>query len=428
MTTATDNAFTKPEVYETRQIQLTSPLLHIGSEVSRLNPFEYVQNAKRVYLPDQEALAKGLLQRGRLQDYLQAIVTREDITPILEQAFGDTWQNETDAEGNPLFPKVKTSHKWTELRITDLRPIIRNGFGQIYIPGTSIKGAIRTAIAYHLIKHDDRYQIPNPTRLSEIEQKLRRTFSRGQLSQREQKFLDDGLFMDQLFTDFSLRYQGKAIPAKQGPNTDFMRAIKVSDSKPLFETRTTTRKGQPRIDNDPIVTEVIVSSHFPDYKAKYRASIYAEMVRNVRTEFTLSLDTEMLSWFHHNQNMQLPFRSIDDILQICQEFAQDQWDFEHDYWQQIKNNPNAQGRNLDFGYIREIYETETCPFHLRLGWSSGMTGVTIDLLLEDELRAEIRDTCGIKAPGFAAPKSRRTVVSSKGEIRFVPGWIKFKVL
>lgn len=429
MTIATNHVLTKPNNFgETRHIQLTSPLLHIGSAVARLSPFEYVQTSKRVYLPDVEALGKGLLQRGRLEDYVQAIAAREDITEILEQAFGENWQTATDSAGNPLFPKGMTSHKWTDLKITDLRPMIRNGFGQAYVPGTSIKGAIRTAIAYHLIKHRDRNQTPGSTKVSEIEKKLREKLSRGQLSQREQKFLDDDLFMDQLFTDFSLRYQDKAVNAKQGPNTDFMRAIKLSDSTPLLEERTTTKKGQPRIDNDPIVAEVIVSSHFPDYKAKYRASIYAEMMRNVKTKFTLSLDTEMLSWFHHNQNMQLPFQSIDDILKICQEFAQDQWDFEHDYWQEIRNNPNAQGRNLDFSHIQEIYAAETCPFTLRLGWGSGMTGTTIDLLLDDDLRAEIRDTCGIKAPGFEAPKSRRTIVNPKGEIRLVPGWIKLKAL
>ncbi|MBA3924045.1 MAG: type III-A CRISPR-associated RAMP protein Csm5, partial [Nostocaceae cyanobacterium] len=63
-----------------------------------------------------------------------------------------------------------------------------------------------------------------------------------------------------------------------------------------------------------------------------------------------------------------------------------------------------------------------------LGWGSGMTGTTIGLCLDDEVRAEIRDTCGLKAPGFEAPKSRRTVMNPNGEIKFVPGWVKFKSL
>jgi hypothetical protein len=110
----------------------------------------------------------------------------------------------------------------------------------------------------------------------------------------------------------------------------------------------------------------------------------AEMVRNVHTEFTLTLDTEMLTWFKHKQAMQLPFSTLDELIKICQEFAQYQWDYEHDYWNDIQNNPRASGRNLDFNYIREFYEPEKSPYALRLGWGSKMTKTTVDLLFDSE--------------------------------------------
>lgn len=430
MVVSPDSALQKPEVYESRRIQLTSPILHIGSAVSRLNPFEYVQTAKKIYLPNQEALAKALHQRGRLNNYIGIVEQREDITPLLEATFGSNWWNQTDANGEPIFPKIASSQKWTDLRVTELRPMIRNGMGQLYIPGSSIKGAIRTAIAYHLLKNPDRYQVPASKRVSAIEQTLRERL--GRLNSHQQKSLDDELFMESLFSDFSLTYQGRTAQLRKrsgnSPNTDFLRVLKVTDSEPLLEKTVKTKKGTPLALNVPVVAEVIISSRLPNYSAKYKASIYAEMVRNVKTEFTLSIDTEMVSWFRHNQGMQLPFTTLDELLQICQEFTQEQWDYEHDYWQAIKNNPQANGRNLDFDSIRDFYEPTECPQSLRLGWGSGMTGTTVDLLLEDELRQEIRDICGLKAPDFEAPKSRRTVVSPKGEIKFVPGWAKFKVL
>lgn len=419
----TESRLAKPDVYETKRIQLTSPLLHIGSAVSRLNPFEYVQTAKRVYLPHQDALARALKQRGDgfLQDYIHCIENRQDITTLLENAFGDRWQTAMNDREETLFPSHRILQKWTDQRITDLRPMIRNGIGQLYIPGSSIKGAIRTAIAYHLLKHADRYNVPEQQQISEIERRLRQ--SMGELKQRA-KFFDDRLFMDSLFSDFDLI--GDRSSVRKGPNTDFMRALHISDSEPLVERPFVTKKGQKGYLNLAVAVEVIVSSRFPDYRAKYRASIYAEVVRQPHTHFTIMLDREMLSRFHHSQGMRIPFETIDDLLKICQEFAQDQWDFEHDYWQQLKNNPNAQGRNLDFGQIRDFYAAETCPYSLRLGWGSGMPGTTIDLLLEDNLWSEVRDTCGLKAPGFEAPKSRRTIVGSSGEIRYLPGWIKFK--
>jgi CRISPR-associated protein Csm5 len=135
----------------------------------------------------------------------------------------------------------------------------------------------------------------------------------------------------------------------------------------------------------------------------------------------------MLSWFQHQEGMQIPFNSIDELLQICQEFAQEQWDAEHDYWEAILNNSHRD-HQLDFDDIRTLYEPEVCPYRLRLGWASGMNGTTIGLALPDDLRQEIRDQCGIKAPGFAAPKSRRTVTNMHGEIKYAPGWVKLEAL
>ncbi|MEG3935567.1 type III-A CRISPR-associated RAMP protein Csm5 [Microcoleus sp. T3_B1] len=425
MTATSHLAIKKPEASESKRIQLTSPILHIGSEVSRLNPFEYVQTSKRVYLPDREALAKVLYQGGRLDDYIRTIEESKNITKLLEDVLGDQWWNATGEDGDRIFPEIAVSHKWTENPVTDLRPMIRNGMGQLYIPGSSIKGAIRTAIAYHLLKHEEDYRvplsIPFSNRVSEIEARLHD--SMGAIKHNA-KFTDDRLFMNSLFSDFALSYQGRAVNSKIGPNTDFMRAIKVTDSQPL-ELKKVTKQGKNVFLNLPIVAEVVVSSRFTDYKAKYRASIYAEMVRNVQTEFTISLDTEMLQWFTHNEGMQIPFKNLDELLKICQEFAQEQWDAEHDYWEDIKNN-RSQGKDLNFSYIQELYEPTECPYSLRVGWASGMLGTTVSLCLDEKLVAEIRDTCGIKAPGFEAPKSRRTVVDHKGDIKYVPGWVKFK--
>ncbi|WP_414516471.1 type III-A CRISPR-associated RAMP protein Csm5 [Nostoc sp. PCC 9305] len=428
MVIAPESALKKPEFYQSKRVQLTSPILHIGSSVSRLNSFEYVQTAKKVYLPNQAALAKGLLKKGGsfLNDYIQAIEEHQDITRLLKQAFGNEWWNAKDTDENPIFPKDSISQNFTQEKITDLRPMIRNGMGYLFVPGSSIKGAIRTAIAYHLLKYPDRYQVPLQNRVSEIEDRLKKSL--GELKNKhKQKFADDQLFMENLFSNYTLNYQGKTLTGSN-QNTDFLRCLKVSDSESIIETTVPSKTGKPIPINFSVVAEVIVSSRFPDYLAKYKASIYAEMVRNVKTEFTLTLDPEMLSWFQHKQGMKLPFNNLDELLQICQDFAQEQWDYEHDYWNIIENNYKASGKNLDFSHIRDLYEPEKCPYTLRLGWGSGMTGTTVGLCFDDQLRAEIRDICGIQAPGFEAPKSRRTVMNSNGEIKFVPGWVKFNTL
>jgi CRISPR-associated protein Csm5 len=407
-------------------------MLHIGSELQQLYSFEYVATPKFVYQPNAELLAKALYQRERLSDYLNAIKKRQSILPILEQVLGDDWARAKDTEGRLIFPKNTRSLCWTDhQRIRDFRPMMRNAYGQPYIPGSSIKGAIRTAIAYHLLKHVDQFQVPEKTQRGEIEEQIRAKLEQGHISKYDQGKLDDAIFERSLFSNFKLKDDRSKI--KSGSNTDFMRAIKVTDSEPLIERKISLKDGKSRFENLPITSEVLVSSRYRDYRAKYRASIYAEFVRSVQTSFTITLDQELLDQMRHQQGMKIPFHSIADILKICQEFAQDQWDAEHNYWQNIQNNANERARDgskrsLDFNAIRDLYEAETCPYALRLGWGSNMNGTTIGLLLDEQLRSQIRDTCGIKAPGFEAPKSRRTVLDPKGEIRFVPGWAKFKVL
>ncbi|MFW6296042.1 MAG: type III-A CRISPR-associated RAMP protein Csm5 [Halothece sp.] len=416
----------KPNTYESKIIRLTSPILHIGSSVSQLNPFEYINAGDKVYLPNQEVLARALYSRGKLQDYIYAIENKENIIGLLEDTFND-WKQATDPDGNPIFPSNQINRKWTEKPITQLRPMIRNGWGNFYIPGSSIKGAIRTAIAHHLLKHYEQYQVIQSP--SNIEERLREKLNNRELkSKRNQKFADDKLFMNELFSDFSLYHKNQLVLSKTGSNTDFMRAVKVSDSKPLIEKKVKLKNGKIVKRNIPVVSEVIVSSYFEDYKAKYRSSIFAEMVYKISTDFTLTIDTEMLSWFNHNNHMKLPFHTIDELINICREFSQDQWQLETEYWQDIGNNSHH-GENLDFDLLwEEYYGKPNCHYQLRLGWGSGMLGTTVNSLFSPEMREDIRDECGIAAPNFPAPKSRRTIKDRNQEISYVPGWVKLTPL
>lgn len=432
MVGTSETALLKPDVYETKRILLTSPMLHIGSAVSRLSPFEYVQTSSRVYLPNQELLARSLKQKGFLDQYIYEIENRNSIISLLENAFGEEWQKAKAENGEAIFPKHLSSLKWTEERITDLRPMIRNGFGELYVPGSSIKGAIRTAIAYHLLKHSDRYNVPRKQQVSEIENRLRHSV--GDLK-RKAKSVGNEEFMKHLFSDFDLVYDGEKVEGKTSPpNTDFMRAVHITDSQPLLEERVLDKQGRLRPFNLPVVSEVIVCSRFDDWKAKYKAPIFTEMVRQAKTYFTITIDHAMLSWFHHQQNMRIPFSTVNELIQICQEFAEDQWENEATYWQRMSSNPNGrdsngQRINLGISEIQDFYAKD-CTYGLRIGWASGMNGTTVSLLLNQDLNQKIRDVCHPKnqAPGFEAPKSRRVANNAERELKFVLGWVKFKVV
>lgn len=432
--------------YESQCIQLTSPLLHIGSDI-RLTQLEYIQDDKTIYVPNQDTLLKALhnyqnsqipkaLQRAVKSDnslynkYIKIIEnknTREidknkEIKELIisQQGFGLNWLNTKDSEGNLVFPKTGITQKWVDGFISgDILPMIRNGFGHLYIPGTSIKGAIRTAIAYHLLN-----EIPLSVRRSEIEQVLTERI----IKDPKNKKISNELFMDNLFCNFDLHYEEYFPNNNSSSNTDFMRAVKVTDTKPLL-------KNEREAVNYAIINEVLVSSYSGaiNRQAKcYNSHLYVESVRNVKTEFTLTLDTEMLSWFsRHKDGMRIPFKSIGDILKICSRFAQAQWQYECQYWQQITGNQSGNKRNVDIQSINNFYR-DNCPYNLRLGWASGMMGTTVNLCFNEQLRQRIRETyCPKKAPGFEAPKSRRTVIkpqSKRDYLSPVLGWVNFTPL
>lgn len=450
MTIVDELALKKPDLYETRKIQLTSPILHIGSSVSRLNPFEYVQTAEKVYIPNQEALTRALHKRGNLQQpkpwervkdlnstkaleiYIQAIQDKDDkkVAEIIKQVLGEKW-----FENQDIFPEYGIINKSFRHRINhEIRPIIRNALGELYIPGSSIKGAIRTAIAYYMLKNQ-------PVQISEIEKQLQeRLRTPGKVGRNKNK-LGNELFMKNLFSNFLITYQNRHFNGESESNRDFMRSVKVTDTQPIL------RKGNINLS---LLDEVIISSFYRDTTsmpkkniAKYRGSIYAEMIHDVNTEFTINIDgyineyetmTGMLSWFSRNDNIKIPFQTIEDILNICQEFAEEQWNYERNYWQNIQNETiktNGREIRLNFDIINEFYQDSKCPFNLRLGWGSGMLGTTVGLHFNDATRRGILDECASpqnRAPLFEAPKSKRTVMNKRGEIQFIPGWVKLEIL
>jgi|GEM_PF-412071 CRISPR-associated protein Csm5 len=450
----------KKNNYEYKRIQLTSPLLHIGvGETGALNLFEYIQENGNIYFPNLTALVEVLhnpeniqkskaIQKARKpqesrseflkqfeqlsQDYIRVIETQpadqvkligkilSDLKRLYDQALGKKWlDNET------IIPDTAISNKWVNRLIArDIAPMIRNGFGEIYIPGSSIKGAIRTAIAYYLLKH----QVPKQK--SEIEQQLATVMSSDQIK-KNKKFMDDQKltesqlsFNSYLFSNFKLKLPDYKQPfgKPDTANTDFLRAIKVTDSIPLLIDDETE-------ENLPVVAEVLTSS-FQESKGLRMATKKAynclEMIWNLKSESYIVIDKAMLDQFQHEQRMQLPskLKTVQGILEICQEFAQHQWEHEQRYWSSITDSPN-----LNFSSVREFY-ANPCSYNLRLGSGSGMTGTTVDLLFQEATRAKIRDACGKPTNSTETPKSRRTaLIPNQGNpIKQPLGWVNLTVI
>ena len=426
------NAY-KDRTYEIKTIKLESPLLHIGiGKANSLSEFEYIQDDRLIYFPNQTALIDAIKRprqstrnRSFLDDYLnlsqqyiRIIESNDDqrdknekirkllkeLKKIYSRAIDSDYLDNVD-----IFAESDVIDKWARGNLLkDIAPMIRNGLGEKYIPGSSIKGAIRTAIAYYLLKH----QTP---RVSDIERKLKDSNSKYISKSKGGfddiasmiKINDNNLSLnDYLFSNLRINYQHRTNwHDPNHPNTDFMRAIKISDSNVLNLIEIDENNDA----NLSIIAEVVTSSFSQNNSrriAKKSAVNYLEIIFDVQTEFSICIDSDMLDRFQHEQGIELPTKlfSVKGILEICQEFAQAQWKYEKNYWKQIKSNPK---KKLDFSSTQDFYN-QPCPFNLRLGWDSGMIGTTIGLHLQEPTREKIRNACGITTNTSESPKSRRT--------------------
>lgn len=131
-------------------IEPISPV-YIGGSTDKIlkNGFDYVQNGNMVYIIDHEKLLskvktnpqalnnyiEGLLQNN-LQEFLTNFLTNQKIK-----------YNDISIRSFSFYKNLGS----------EIKAFIRNGLGQPYIPGSSIKGAIRSALYHNLVKKYYKY-------------------------------------------------------------------------------------------------------------------------------------------------------------------------------------------------------------------------------------------------------------------------------
>ena len=124
-------------------LELLSPL-HIGTGTTLLEGVDWVQDRGWVYVADQNRLLETVLDRATAggQDQVEVI---EAITGM---ALGDLrqagWLTRDDfVEGSPLFHYRLRG----EPAMNQIAEAIKDVYGRPYVPGSSLKGALRTVLA-----------------------------------------------------------------------------------------------------------------------------------------------------------------------------------------------------------------------------------------------------------------------------------------
>lgn len=379
------------EIFEKKKIKLTtkSPI-HIGSVEQRLTPFEYVHYGHYVYQISDEKLSIVLQKKNLIESYINA-VNRDRHRFRLMDFFKENKIALSEEDLNTISGNKKTQVLEDASKLQDYNPFIRDGIGNIYIPGTSLKGFIRTAVFYvalKILKKQDNRRFQNGI-IKRIESTEPRFFKRRNAFERLQM---------EYLENFKLSNKTRS------PNTDWLKMLHIRDGYPKNLTDTNLLP----------VNILKKESTGWRYKKEYsgqNTTIWVETVPQDTTfEFDMLWDRTLCETFKsENPHASLPM-NIDDIISNINEFSNDILDFEANFTKEH--------------ILGQWYKNATANF--RIGFGSGMISTTIAMLLPEETRKKIRNYSGRNKGDDIAPKSRRVWIKNS---QIVPlGWALMEIM
>jgi CRISPR-associated protein Csm5 len=291
----------------------------------------------------------------------------------------------------------------------EFRPFVRDGMGNPYLPGTSIKGAIRTAVLYRMLLDDNAQK----QMVVEAATSGLRSLS-GPGKDRAKKSYSEKWLQERLLQTHTLPN------AKNGPNTDILRCLKVGDAYPVNTCHTRVIKIQ------------FLSKRSQDgfyWSSKKQGSrstgqpleLWVEALVQGTFKLDLVWDRGLFNRFKlENREKRWPICGLDDVVSALSRISQDVAEHERGFFsapgQERAQEPLLAARALNAWYERCGSDV------MRIGFGSGMLSTTVNLRFPPELREKIRDACGHPRPGDPAPKSRR--VWKGGDGRWYPmGWL-----
>ncbi len=369
------------------KITLLSPL-HISSGVKLERDFDWLARDGQVFVFDHTTLFETVLQRAEAdQSPDVAALTSRLMAMNLRQLEEAGWLEKADFRpGNPVLRYTLAGQP----HMSQISEQIKDIYGRPYLPGSSLKGALRTVLAWSGYAESNRtpdLRQLNPSRSWAAQPLERDIFGRN-------------------------------------PNQDWLRALRVADGPPLLPDSlwlegvqvypTARRTGGPGLDLD------------------------VETVQT-NTTFTVLLIVEEYGFQDeaaHRLRWQGKRRCLTDLARLGREHARQRLVTEAEYFKAKKGPVGA----LRF-YDELIHAWDALTeneFILQLGWGGGWESKTLGSLLKKNGQAFEQRVLNNKKyrmlrgntrrkPGEPFPTSRRLVLRN-GQPALPLGWVKIRLI
>ena len=269
-----------------------------------------------------------LLGELHLDSWLQAIGRRENVREFLKRFAPEAKSKDYTKRRMPLFCKINPNDT--------LKECIHNGLGLPYIPGSSIKGAMRTAILASLASS-----------ISNKENKI-------QIDNRGRTAIEATPIEKELFGD--------------DPNSDVFRFIRVGDAYFAKETEIATR-----------LVSLNIRQREDSLWDESKSQIIEAIGMKTASEFQLKISKEYYDFVKRNypQTGDLPVSSPSYLFNMINEHTRQLVEEEINYWNEVDKTDRDDYMEEMKKMLQEVNRCEagkSCV--LRIGQASGWRFIT----------------------------------------------------
>jgi CRISPR-associated protein Csm5 len=425
--------------------------LRVGGREQRINKLEYVLYRGKLHTVSPRKLAQLLLDNSErtLGDWNTEVLRlgqKADLTSFVRD------KGLVDPETIEQISRYSAPCEHSNFN--EFQPHARDGFGKLFIPGSAIKGAIRSAVMYALVDKD-----------------------------RANKYVETNrgggrFYAGRLDKDILQSYDLPNRDLKAGPHFDLLRAVKVADAYGELNSR---------------VEKITIQSYTEDGRGRTASlgandKIFVEcLTPGSWVEFDLKVDEKILRDFE-SRNEGIPFGDEAELLSLVRDFYGKVWSRERGYYgvqesgseapetveepekfpeqgewieqtygkmsktqqrryrgeyrlareafeeghgdqeQPSKTNPGIRDGAVRVGKIKDFYDKTPAGF--RLGWGSGLLSTTVDMRLDDDNMGTVLNMISSRhhdARPIEGPKSRK-LVGPDNNPHSPMGWAELEVL
>ncbi len=353
-------------------IDILTPV-HVGSGEKLVEHFDFLHQGDKIHMINSSKLFTAIQKLGseKIQEFTLAVEDGNIVEWLQEQGIRPN--------GIASYSLVFTGQKTPR----EIHAQIRDAFGNPLIPGSSLKGALRTAIIRKLAKAEDHFQ------------------EKAKAKGIKPKYMDQGICGALLGRD---------------PKENLLRTLSVGDY--AFESDQTSIQ---QVWVNRLTSKTNLAGKFP---------IHIEGIsNNTNTQGIISFDEFLPEKDSEKKCFNFKDRlSKDWLIDACRSLTQHTVETELQFLEGKSGKP-VEGLYRFYTRLSEqIKNLKQNEVIIQMAWGSGWRGMTGQLLESDDLTDDLRKKLKleVKYLSFPFPKSRRVVNVRGAELPM--GWIKLSFM